>query len=573
MPVPIGPIGPIGRTGPAARRAVPALLLILAGCTPYWWLPSWIDVIPPPGFTLGRADTMEKVFRDKPWKGDRAGWLHIEAARGEVEGVQLIVIPKRKDGLRSVTVEVSDLKSGDGAVLPASCITWSVVGYVQLGKAMLSDETGRWWPDPLLPPQPFDVKAGEVQPIWLSVRVPEGARAGLYSGRVMVRTAGSGWGGVGANLEVHVWDFAIPKQQHLETCFLLRPDNLTRFYKLPRVPIELYERWIDFCVDHRISLTLNDWPQWDKDMERLVERQLSRGGACFCLSGAWFQKGKPEDRQKHVANQVAQIRKLYDRAKARGWLPRAYVYCHDEIGKEQYEFARELYSALKKSMPDLRLEQTFYKDSPIPALDDCLDIWSPVTGRYRAAEFQAQQAKGDEVWWYVCCGPGRPYANLMIEWPALDHRILLWQNWKFGVTGFLYWGTTVWRDNLEGDKRWPDVPWNPATWVNAQGKPHYGDGQLLYPGPDGQPLSSIRFENLRDGIEDYEYFWLLRDAVSKLKEAGGHEALVAEAEKALAIDDAVVKDLTHFTADPRLLREARAQIAALIGRARAALEK
>ena len=28
----------------------------------------------------------------------------------------------------------------------------------------------------------------------------------------------------------------------------------------------------------------------------------------------------------------------------------------------------------------------------------------------------------------------------------------------------------------------------------------------MYPGPDGSPLSSVRLENLRDGLEDAELF-------------------------------------------------------------------
>ena len=219
--------------------------------------------------------------------------------------------------------------------------------------------------------------------------------------------------------------------------------------------------------------------------------------------------------------------------------------------------------------------QTFYKDDPMSALSDVLDIWAPNTGRYRSAEMQAQQARGRDCWWYVCCGPGKPFANLMIEWPALDHRVLLWQNWKCGVNGFLYWGLNVWRDNEVGEKRWPEEKWKPATWRNEKGQAHNGDGQLLYPGPGRQPLSSIRLENLRDGIEDYEYLWLLRDTVAHLKKTDQqkHQALIAEAEKVLAVEPAVVQDLTHFTEDPQVLRRARATIARLIERSQVALKQ
>jgi len=50
----------------------------------------------------------------------------------------------------------------------------------------------------------------------------------------------------------------------------------------------------------------------------------------------------------------------------------------------------------------------------------------------------------------------------------------------------------------------------------------------------------------------------------------GHHELVAEARQALAVDENVVRDLKHFTADPQVVRQARAQIARLIERLQAA---
>lgn len=547
-------------TGGTLGRAALIAAVVLAA--------TWAGVRPsaaaPP--VLSSADTMQKVFRDEPWTGPPVARLTLEAAKNEVEGIQLLVVAGKGD-VRSATLELSDLAGPSGGLIPRSQVTWHIVGYVETEKPAYAVRKVGWWPDPLLPPGKFDVAPGQVQPLWINVRVPSDARPGLYQGAVTLRWSDGQVSRV--PLELRVWDFSVPKQQHLETCFLLWPTDLQKFYKLDRVPIEMYEQWIDFCVDHRLCASLYEWPNFKVDMERLVARQLDRGGATFGLACAWFQKGEPEARRKHNAQQVAEIRALYDRAKQRGWLDRAYIYCHDEIGKEQFTFAQELYGEVKKSMPDLRLMQTFYKDNPIPVLDRLLNVWCPNTGRYRQAEFQAQQAKGDTVWWYVCCGPTKPYANLMIEWPAVDHRVLVWQNWKYGVTGLLYWGLDVWRDNMAGPKRWPEVKWNPATWRNDKGLAHNGDGQLIYPGADRQPLSSVRLENLRDGIEDYEYFWLLRDAVARLKKSGAakDQALIAEAEQALTVDGPVVKDLTHFTDDPQTVRQARAAIARLIERA------
>jgi hypothetical protein len=53
--------------------------------------------------------------------------------------------------------------------------------------------------------------------------------------------------------------------------------------------------------------------------------------------------------------------------------------------------------------------------------------------------------------------------------------------------------------------RWPEKPFAPRGWGATN-----GDGMLFYPGPDG-PFSSVRFENIRDGIEDWEGHLALRD--------------------------------------------------------------
>jgi len=264
--------------------------------------------------------------------------------------------------------------------------------------------------------------------------------------------------------------------------FPLRPDNLRRFYKLDHLPIEIFEQWIDFCMENRIAVNLNDWGNYAQDFERLVARQLDAGGSAFCMAYANFSTGKPEERKKHNEDMVASIRPLYDIAKRRGWLERAYVYLNDEVGKEQYEYARELYGALKEAFPSLRLMQTFYKDDPIAGLGDLVDVWAPNTGRYKAEEFQARQKLGDQIWWYVCCGPGKPFANLMINWEGTDHRMLSWQNWKLGVTGNLYWGLDWWSENLSTEPRWPESPWDAASWRNDAGIAHHGDGYLLYRG-------------------------------------------------------------------------------------------
>jgi hypothetical protein len=298
---------------------------------------------PPAPVVLSSADTMEKVFRDETWNKPPVEKLVIQAARNEVEGIQLVVAPSSA-ALRDATLDLSDLKAKSGAVISRENLTWHVVGYVQTEKPPYPVNKVGWWPDPLLANRRYDVPVGQVQPLWINVRVPADVAPGVYRGQATVRLPDGSSSAV--PLEVRVWDFAIPQQQHLETCFPMRPDQLKRFYKLDQVSIEMYEQWIDFCLQHRISINLCDWQNYRTDMERLAARQLDGGGSAFCLGYAWFTPGEPDARTRHNADMVAQIKTLYDRAKQRGWIDRAYIYCHDEIGKDQFTFAHELYGEL-----------------------------------------------------------------------------------------------------------------------------------------------------------------------------------------------------------------------------------
>jgi hypothetical protein len=101
-----------------------------------------------------------------------------------------------------------------------------------------------------------------------------------------------------------------------------------------------------------------------------------------------------------------------------------------------------------------------------------------------------------------------------------------------------------------------------------------GDGRFFYPpnrDPANErskylegPVNSIRWEMLRDGIEEYEYFHLLRHSIEAAKRAGKSRQAIAAAEKLLAIPEAIISDFTHYTRDPSPLDEHRQKIAEAI---------
>ena len=72
----------------------------------------------------------------------------------------------------------------------------------------------------------------------------------------------------------------------------------------------------------------------------------------------------------------------------------------------------------------------------------------------------------------------------------------------------------------------------------------------MCPGPHGA-LATIRLENSRDGIEDYEYYLLLQDLV---RERG-------EPEQIGQVPSTVVEDTIYYTHDPAVLSAERERVA------------
>jgi hypothetical protein len=148
---------------------------------------------------------------------------------------------------------------------------------------------------------------------------------------------------------------------------------------------------------------------------------------------------------------------------------------------------------------------------------------------------------------------------------AGDARIIGWLSWKMRVSGFEYWSANSWGQNLRKPDEKPFLAQIETNWkANTFGE-YNGDGYLVYPGPDGSVLSSIRLENLRHGIEDYEMLALLRDCVTRAK-ANGTD--VEAAEKLLAIDDTICRSDLTYTSNPQTLLTARRRVAECLQRLR-----
>jgi len=530
----------------------------------------------PPPFGLGWQSALLKLHPDDD-RVNLGGTVQLSAARDEWESVQLVVLPLTDD-VRIEAVELSALKDArSGKALPADAARLWRVGYVVTRQPVYPVEYVGSWPDPLLPLEPFEVRAGELQPLWISLYVPPGTVPGTYCGQVRVTAEG----GATASwpLQLRVWDLTLPRPSRLKTAFsILQRYDACRWYGFEGLPPPDFRlRLHELLLEHRLNpaslYTSEMWPPRE-DLQWCVERGLN------ALNLRTVDSDKPEV-IGYVREQAAWLRE-------HGWLPLAYVYGFDEVAPDRYDDVVKAFSAVRQAVPELRRACTV---APNDRLEGTVDVWVPLTAAYDPKAAEQRRRAGDEVWWYICCGPWHPYCNWFIDYPATDARVLFWQTHKYGVTGLLYYEVAMWRTNLitepsadgtqippadervrdaiAAGKRWPDVPWNTFTFG------HYnGDGLLVYPGRDQTPLPSLRLEVIRDGIEDYDLLSVLRetrDAVMASPRAKAHRDLLALASQLLAVRPGIVRDLTHYTTDPQALLREREAVASAILRLQRAL--
>jgi len=523
-------------------------------------------------YLLGEASPMEKILPRGcavPRALDMKKGLDLALARYEKEAVQLMVAPRAGD-LRKVSVEPTGF---DG--LPLSAVECRVMGYVQTfcpppykvnagTNAVAGSAEVGWWPDPILDYlSATDVKGKDIQSFWIRVRCPEGQKAGVYRGKLIVRADGASAAEV--PMTIRVYDFVLPRRApYSQTCtFLPAPntqleseENLARAHRLMKDPLapcnawKKHEReWGDFLADYYITMdnlyhrddATKGQPRFDVLVRLKEQGRLDR----FNL-GYWAEpKGlSEEDKYAWRTSTVERIGKCYSRAKELGLLGHAYIYGCDEVAAEKFERIRWAIDELKREFPGVPLLTTAYDhEFGIGSALAKMDWFTPLTPKYDLEKVAASRRAGHQVWWYICCGPGAPHANMFLECPAIEGRVLMgMQAVKYRPDGFLYYELTIWNSERPITSDYAFTDWTARSWTKFN-----GDGSWTCCGPDGLPLATQRLENYRDGLEDYAYAMELE---RRLKAAPGHP-LAARARELLQVR--AVKSMEDFTREPQVV--------------------
>jgi glycerophosphoryl diester phosphodiesterase len=553
------------------------------------------------GATLWSCDATRKVSRTRPAPAETGEAIKLSSARNEFEAAQLVIRPERP--LRDVACSVTPLAGLGGAKLAASEIQLLRVGYVKVTSPTDKLGTVGEWPDPLPPiTGPIQLAAGQNQPIWILVHVPADATPGDYTGEV--RLSSADWSAA-VPLRLHVWKFKLPERPFAQSAFGFAPGVMASYHRLEREADKraVFDKYMRAFADHRISpydptpfdpIEIKFHPEsdppraevnferFDRAMQRAIDEwhvtsfQLhipGMGGGTFHSRHEGEIAGHKAGTPKYEAMFASAAGQIEAHLREKRWLDKAYVYWFDEPEPRDYAFVRAGMERLKKYAPGLRRMLT---EEPQEPLFGAVDLWCPISNNFKQEPADARMLKGEQFWWYVCTGPKEPFCTLFIDHPATDLRAWLWQTWQRKIHGVLVWQSNYWTS----PEAFPNVPQDPyddpMSYVTSYGTPvgaknHWGngDGRFIYPPEAARPghgdpkspvldgpVSSIRLEMLREGMEDYDYLMLIRIWGM----AQSDPARARAAERLLEVPPEITRGATQYTFDSRSIYERRQQL-------------
>lgn len=493
------------------------------------------------------------------------------AWRGEKVHTQLLVWGNSPATIR---VQAGNLVSKN-ATIPASELHTGFVDYVMTDEFrngcghrkpedfdsfMVADLIRSDWKEASL-------KQNKVQPIWVSVKVPDNAQPGIYSSTINVKADKNYalklyvkvldkslpppaqwtfnldlWQHPAAIARVHhvaLWSdehFKLMKpyytmlanagQKNITASIVNEPWGHQTYDDFPSLikwtkkkdgswqyDYSLFDKYISFVMDCGINQRINcysmvPWkiafPYYDEALGKEVVFTQAIGTPEYNE----FWKAMLTDFTAHLKN--------------KGW----FVITTIAMDERPMEAMQSVIKLLKEVDTNWKvaLAGNYHPEIEKDIYDYC------VASRFTFGDqtLKAREDAGKLSTWYTCCT--EVYPNGFTFSPAAEHVWIGWYTAAKNMNGYLRWAYNSWPASPLTDSRFTSWP--------------AGDTYQVYPGP----LTSIRFEKLIEGIQDYEKINILK----KEYKANNQVAKLTELQKALELFD--IEKLKTQSAEDMVLK-------------------
>ena len=566
----------------------------------FWQVPAVMKVFPqtiPPKW-VRESKQEDMVFQIEAARNDKEP-LQIAVRGASGTGEVNVTPPKHSSGFELDQCEIST--AGYVAIdYPSNYYNTRTPGWYRKSptSAPGSDGWAGLWPDPLLPTGTVNVKANQTESVWITWAIPKDAPAKTYTGSIRTSLSPTE---VSLPIEIIVRDFTVPDAPSLAAIYDVR-FRLGGAQPWGNAEQSPQRALIDLMTGNRLSpdavtptprLTFQDdkpvydWTEFDAVAEWFFNERnirvvyMPRTFYAFGwghppsdffgerpypgerpFTGTDFSKLRPEYKAKYQAA----LREFWNHLKEKGWADRFVLYISDEPHYwvphiiQQMKAVCDMIHEVDPAIPIYCSTWRF-----IPEWAETLDVWG--IGHYGAvpvATMNEMKARGSRIWFTTD-------GMLCLDTPynAIE-RLLPYYCFKYGADAYEFWGISwLTRD--------PYV-YGAHTYINQSSTPgesywvRYpnGDGYLLYPPQQsgGRIVSSVRFEQAREGMEDFEYFTMLSQLIEKGKQSGKDvakaEAVLAEAMNMVDSPTAIGRYSTKILPNPYRLYEVRRKVAETI---------
>lgn len=476
--------------------------------------------------SLVPSEVSTEPYRLTVWKGERASALIMLWSAEAKAGVEC---------------KVGDFKA-KGAKLPASIATTHFVRYTiadQKTPEFMKTHRYKWGrtpsklaPDMLDSLDRFDMAARTARPVWISLNIPQKAKAGIYKTNVVIS---SGSEKVVLPLELEVVNHTLPTPDkwsyHLD--LWQHPSAVARAYGVelwsdahfeamkplmkrladagqkvvtatvnkdpwnhqcydayePMIKwtkhtdgswsydYQIFDKWVQFMLDLGINREINCYSMvpWNCELEYMDEAE----GKIITVKA---EPGTPIFKEIWTPFLI-DFKQHLDK---KGWLEIANI-AMDERSPEAMQAAADVLMACAPEMGfALADNHRSYKKFTMMR-DVCVAIHHSVVSQ---EDIDMRREQGFYTTFYVCCHPSFP--NTFTTSDPYESELLGWYNIAHDYDGMLRWAYNSWAADPQYDSRF-------GKWI-------CGDTYFVYP----FNRSSIRFEKLIDGIEVAEKVRQLR---------------------------------------------------------------
>ena len=466
------------------------------------------------------------------------------AWKGERVNLQLVVTNKGA-AADSCTVKYvfSELKNGK-SVIPATNV---VGGFVQpvitdrftgCGKHDVDAYGENLVADRITGTNPTVVDGGTVRGLWLTVQVPQDAKAGTYKGYVELDVNGKA---TKYSYTVKVLDRTLPSPAewafHLDLWqnpyAIARVHNVELWSKEHFDVLRPYMLKLASAGQKAITATLIDRP-WDGQtfdpfgsmvtwikkadgtwlydftiFDRWVEFMMGCGInkeiTCFSMI-PWKLSFRYYDQATHSHKHIncapgdeayaqfwgGMLSAFAAHLKEKGWFDKTFI-SMDERSLQQMQAAIKV---IKDHAPGMKISMAgnYHAEIEADIFDYCLDIFA--YDAYTPELIAKRRAQGKVSTYYTCCSA--EYPNLFTFSAPADAEFIALEALAKDLDGYLRWAYNSWTIVPEKDSRFTAWP--------------AGDTYVIYP----FSISSVRWERLVQGIQQFEkYKILLAEAEAK----------------------------------------------------------